>query len=820
MASDHKDLKWFFTNDDDERGVTWASILISNNFQPDREGTNVFQNILYAKDYASKGVPGVADYDLNYEVVDFIIKTALYHREIDRPSGAGNYLTYINDNLKHFVEDITNLDEIVDAAVTQDAIVKKILNKAPSAGGKTWDQIIAAFEPKQPNIRAQLKAAFGNAIIQFRKDINARNPAYDFTIQADRDDLQNKYYGILNKAAKDTIISNSEFGYKAVDQNILDNVFAKWNSLDRKVQEFYATYLQVLKRDATSGTWSSPVTDFSEVVRNPSNYRLNLMKEPIGSDTTKFQKSIPLVKENVGIWFTDKKGNVVKHDRNTHPEFLQDLYHGIYAEGRLHGGKRHWQSGGADIYGEYPSTYEQAKQISRTKNFSMNADKTIRDRLYALARIQFSPGAASVPFDGPVTADFMSMIDAKKWRKTADGYVAKVNGQDVKYPIGDPNNELFEYSSKCFSTGISGATKPECETYIHECLLQENPKELQKCIEIFKTKPNFFESAKNDINKMHPLVARRTLQRFGFHTITVKDSAAGMPLKKVENVNSWLKNFVDTRFDGVDRKQIEQNTTLLNYLELLSQYVNANPGILNQGYGGTSEEQQGAYTPPDWVSKLGIPKYVTHTEAGRQNVGLRLKSYFQTSLLGAATQRQQNPFFRFGQSGQIASPFGANLTGTTNVMIPQAIVGMSGGGLLSDYVSGGLPAITNGMSGATFTERVFKQALAELKSLNKRLDPQEEKNLMDRIQKLKKEEDELIRTVLLITEYNKLSIALKNYDSQTLNKADLERLVARHTDMQGHYALSQERLMDILTKLQELISGEVSDSSRQPITTN
>ncbi len=116
---------------------------------------------------------------------------------------------------------------------------------------------------------------------------------------------------------------------------------------------------------------------------------------------------------------------------------------------------------------------------------------------------------------------------------------------------------------------------------------------------------DFFEVSKEEIKNMHPLIALRTLQKFGFRQYRKMDTVANRELNKIERVDHWLKNYVAEHYAKNDvRNAISGNKNLLIYLDLIAQYVNSSScvSILNPEYSGKTEQDEFAKeiepTPP------------------------------------------------------------------------------------------------------------------------------------------------------------------------------------------------------------------------------
>ena len=130
---------------------------------------------------------------------------------------------------------------------------------------------------------------------------------------------------------------------------------------------------------------------------------------------------------------------------------------------------------------------------------------------------------------------------------------------NVSNPI--PTNECYfgqreieDDSTTCSILGIDDVTS--CGNYITNCLLSDDPKALDVCIKQYKGK------AINSVENIHPLVAIRILQRYGFE-MDKKDE------KNVESVDSWMDKVKQT---GIADNDVSQN--LKNTLQALVDHVN------------------------------------------------------------------------------------------------------------------------------------------------------------------------------------------------------------------------------------------------------
>jgi len=145
-------------------------------------------------------------------------------------------------------------------------------------------------------------------------------------------------------------------------------------------------------------------------------------------------------------------------------------------------------------------------------------------------------------------------------------------------------------------------------------LLKNDTESLKVCAEMWK-RQDFYAVSKEEIKNMHPLVAVRTLQKFGFRIQRVEDSELKMLVKKFETVDHWMQHVLAKTWGQEKHGQastlqstIENNENLLNYLRLLVEYVNSNLAIMNgKEFVGRSSEAAGRVARSELAMKLCIP---------------------------------------------------------------------------------------------------------------------------------------------------------------------------------------------------------------------
>jgi hypothetical protein len=120
-------------------------------------------------------------------------------------------------------------------------------------------------------------------------------------------------------------------------------------------------------------------------------------------------------------------------------------------------------------------------------------------------------------------------------------------------------NDDDTYGINCDGLGIE---LKECKTYFSECLLTDNLKNCSNIVPIFKGKEN--------VKKIHPLVAIKILQKYGFDTV---DEKGQIPLDETQ------LELVKNKLYIIENSMGDKFYQLIDFLVQLVEYVNSN-GLL------------------------------------------------------------------------------------------------------------------------------------------------------------------------------------------------------------------------------------------------
>ncbi len=382
--------------------------------------------------------------------------------------------------------------------------------------------------------------------------------------------------------------------------------------------------------------------------------------------------------------------------------------------------------------------------------------------------------------------------------------------QEKKYFDGDYFYSSYLRDKNCFGTYVN-AIGDECEDWAKAVLdvTDKTDTDFKKIIGNKYISADFFNIAKTTIEKMHPVMAVQILKKFGFRKHRTYDETAGINLYKIESVDHWMKHVVQGHL--YDKKaQIEnlENTVtgykLKKYLGLISEYINCNPGIINKGFTGTSDNQAGKDKIPEDAQI--IDRKFPSTNSRRANI------------------------YAFGNFGNNQHVLGLGSSLYSPVMHSFMTGGQNGGGgfnglpmMLSPF---GTPTFTPGLSllretkeapmckaikfhlenqGYQVIVSVYRGILSAFAAKGKTFPEETKKELERKIQNYKTIQEELVRTLCYIEEYTKAM----DSTTQPGSLATMQKLGERLSKLTGKQGFSERNLMSNLMKL--LLADESGD---------
>jgi len=121
-----------------------------------------------------------------------------------------------------------------------------------------------------------------------------------------------------------------------------------------------------------------------------------------------------------------------------------------------------------------------------------------------------------------------------------------------------------------------------CHQYLFNAILNLNNNDVKSILAdiagIITTEANFFDVVKDDITNIDHNIVLILLKNLDFKIIEGSFDI-DYKINKLENVVDWR-----ARRDKSDQNILDKNNFLLTYLQLLVDYINSNPAILNENY--------------------------------------------------------------------------------------------------------------------------------------------------------------------------------------------------------------------------------------------
>ena len=507
-----------------------------------------------------------------------------------------------------------------------------------------------------------------------------------------------------------------------------DGIYDKWNTLTTREKGDVNAVLRFQKKTA-NGPWTD-IQDNDMGKQIPlneyGNYRINLYKGATMTDKCPtFSRVLPKFDTaffGSRIWYTSTNNGIQSFDitnmaagvgqhlgfdvsttNNIQENIFRLLYCAVFRQDpvliQL-------------VPGVTLASFQTQWQKNLNKPFSINVSKFIRRRLFEIKK---NKGVSQQQ-----NTTLINMADKNIWLRNANGKLVRKdpNGVEVEYGNNAAGDSILEGANKCYTTLLNTQAQ-ECDKYMSECLLSGDPKDVQECLNFWK-RQDFYTVAKEEINKMHPLIALKTLTKFGFKQ--VRTTVNGRPLLQVQGREDWIKSTLSehtktlTGATGEDLvKIITDNSKLLDYLQLLSEYVNGNPAILNKGYVAPTQTVQGTFVQTDVGKKL-FPEIASTPKSARFALGSYARNNYRKI-------KQPSSLSPFSSSGLKMHPAFLQQGGTSEIPPP-------------GYIGKRLKELLN-------------SAFYELEN-NKKIVVSDKSNIMNMIDTLLAIEDELEKTYIYI----------------------------------------------------------------------
>ncbi len=143
-------------------------------------------------------------------------------------------------------------------------------------------------------------------------------------------------------------------------------------------------------------------------------------------------------------------------------------------------------------------------------------------------------------------------------------------------------NELF--SDTCNKLQLNEKNIIICQKFLLNVILNFNSSAFNEIYtktitDMLKNSTNFFEIAKDNLKLVEPQIIINILKNFNFQVNKIYNNKYNLELNTVENKVDWL-----SRIDTKKSQKSKQFRFLINYLQTLVDYINANPTLLNSEF--------------------------------------------------------------------------------------------------------------------------------------------------------------------------------------------------------------------------------------------
>ena len=435
--------------------------------------------------------------------------------------------------------------------------------------------------------------------------------------------------------------------------------------------------------------------------------------------------------------------------------------------------------------------YDKMKQQT---HFNVMIDKLVRARLSYI-----STGS---PRSNEPMKDLIDFGTRQMWNRDEKGIFRLDPTTGLKIYAGS-NDETPEFTRtlktnfKCYSTLVKSTNQLTCDDYLTDCIVNKSDRGFGKC-KAFMKDMNFFDVVKSEINEMHPQIAFQTLSRFGFRTHKKFDEEANMNVVKVESADHWfehvLKKHKDIVNGGNEANAIIGNTKLKDYLDLVSQYVNANPVILNPNYNGITEEKLGKYGLSNWAFLNKIQLRVEPAVSRNVDREWRMFRNFKLS-------RPAMVPFRMRQN-RIFTPFGASINPTGFATLIRGN-SFAGGSRVDESYNRRVAA--GDIQNADVLNHLIAYRMNVMEQAGVKLLPEDKQKLDEKLRQFKKLEQELTKTLEYLSAYNEMIEKYEDYDNTVISMDTLRNLARRFISLNSKYHSKETSMSRILETLQKLV---------------
>ena len=376
-------------------------------------------------------------------------------------------------------------------------------------------------------------------------------------------------------------------------RNFITRVRSLWQSAVPAVKEFYKANVNIATKAASDTKWVfhelesmqnvylEAATQAALVGPDRKQFRINLKKFPLNSETTVFESKLPFIPSSIKkVWYTN--ANRTRSQLTATPQTLKQLYHAAFTG----------DDSSLKLPAPLPKSHNDPNNGFRIVNPAFIRNY-IQDSVVDEEKVQLTAQ--------DLGSLFMDTTSGAVYQRDEAGLYKVINGERKNYNF----NDVDKNNDTCFGTHLNAKNanmnNDQCVQFVRECLIGDC-ENLPAVLTRLQNK-DLFKEAHKECQNVDPTIALRILRRFCFKQ---RDNEHG--LAEVESYEHWENRYLMSAESKGLREVLKENTELSQYLKGIIDFVNSNPAILNKKT-AVSSDQPFKYTDNN-MGSLKINYYV------------------------------------------------------------------------------------------------------------------------------------------------------------------------------------------------------------------
>lgn len=414
---------------------------------------------------------------------------------------------------------------------------------------------------------------------------------------------------------------------------------------------------------------------------------------------------------------------------------------------------------------------------------------------------------------------FIRKDDGILYRKEDNGLYTAINKTSEEY-------KQIKISNKCNTTQVKTTSEFKCYEYLNDCLLGKNLKGCKR----YLSNVNFWPESVEEINNMHPSQILTTLSAFKFKIINIFDKEINLSLKFIEDVDQWKNDLIEkTKLDPKDDDYITHNeydaiignSRLLFYLKHLINRINTNPAILNKNY---TESMTHGYNNniQTRAEKYGVAQGIINRNYNSDNVSksLTLNKIPDMHNLMKDIRGLQTIFKVIPSLTPLNNPYSLKVLqgGKQLILHTPTINSIPSVSIIEDLNVLKQNLKQTNYNSSNIIEKIYNELLSKLKSINKDIEPRENKLIIDHINNLKNKENSLNNMITYINKYiNLYEIYGDDNTSGTLSFDNIATYVNKHHKVLNKTNVKRNNLLSIIELIAETVANKINPNSDKDV---